>query len=114
MLFRSFGFGLSVVVLGVVAFSWVCGLRHLGNYLAHRTGRESDGTLFGRLAMGMAVLFAMSLVLGGLVPPLAVLGLLLQGLLTVMGLGASIVTGFGREANWLGGYMSRGPRFGRR
>lgn len=109
-----FGFGLSVVVLGVVAFSWVCGLRHLGNYIAHRTGRESDGTLFGRLSLGMLALFALSLVVGSLMSPLAVLGLLFQGLLTVMGLGASVVTGFGREANWLGAYMNRGPHFGKR
>ncbi len=109
-----FGFGLSVVVLGVLAFSWVCGLRHLGNYVAQRTGRESDGTLFGRLVLGMSVLFAVSLVVGSLLIPLAVLGLLLQGLLTVMGLGASVITGFGREANWLGATIHRGPNFGKR
>lgn len=113
LVWSPFGFGLSVLVLGVLAFSWVCGLRHLGNYIASRTGNQSDGTLFGRLALGMAALFLVSLVVGSLLTPLAVLGLLLQGLLTVMGLGATLITGFGREANWLGGRMNRGPNFGK-
>jgi hypothetical protein len=109
-----FGFGLSVLMLGVLAFGWVCGLRHFGNYLAQKAGREVDGSIFGRLALGFFAIFVVSLVIGSVIAPVAVLGLLLQGLLTVMGLGASVITGFGREANWLGAMMTRGPRFGNR
>ena len=109
-----FGFGLSVLMLGVLAFGWVCGLRHFGNYLAQKTGKEVDGSIFGRLALGFFSIFVVSLVIGSVIAPVAILGLLLQGLLTVMGLGASVITGFGREANWLGSMMTRGPRFGNR
>jgi hypothetical protein len=106
-----FGFGISVVMLGAVAFGWICGLRHFGNYLAQRMGKEAEGTLFGRLATGMLALFVCSLLLGSLIPPLGVFALLLQGLLAIMGLGAAVITGFGREANWLGERLHNGPRF---
>ncbi len=109
-----FGFGVSVLLLASIAFGWVCGLNHLGGYVANRIGRSEEGTLLGRILLGASALFLASLVLGGVLSPLAVFTLLVQGLLAVLGMGAAIITGFGRDSNWLGSYLSRGHRFNSR
>ena len=105
------GFGISVLLLGVVAFSWVCGLNHFGNFVALKMGRADSGALLGRILLGASTLFLVSLILGGTLSSLAVFALLIQGLLAILGMGATVITGFGREPNWLGSYLSQAPRF---
>ncbi len=106
-----FGFGLAVLMLGIVAFGWVCGLHHIGNYVANKIGHTDEGTLFGRTLLGAGTLLLFSIVLSGIFSPLAAFALLLQGLVTVLGIGATLITGFGRETNWLGNCLSRRSLF---
>lgn len=106
-----FGFGASVLILGLIAFGWVCGLNYFGNFVASKIGRNDEGALWGRVALGATALLLASVALGGVLSPLAAFALLAQGLLAVLGLGSAVITGLGREQNWLGSYLSQKQRF---
>jgi hypothetical protein len=106
-----FGFAVAVGTLCVVAFGWITGMRHIGNRFAHRLGRHEDGTLFGRIALGVLACSFVGWLAGSLFSGFQGLVLLGHGLIATLGLGASVITRFGRETNWLGIMLDGGPRF---
>ncbi len=96
------GFAVASGVLVLLAFGWLCGMRAVGEVVAAKTGRDSSGDFLIRLAVGLSVFFLLNTALGITAPWLGAIGLIAQLVVSVMGLGAAVITGLGRNENWLG------------
>ena len=109
--------GFAGLCLGALAFGWVCGMRYVGQFLARRLGRSGSVGIFLQFAFGLGSFFVVTAVLGSFSHGLGVLGLLLEFLLALTGLGAAALSGFGADPNWLTArlrgevrWLSRSPR----
>ena len=103
-----FGFVVATGALVLLGFGWLCGMRAMGEWVAAKAGRDNDGDFFVRLALGLCVFFLANSILGGIGSWLGAIGLLTQLAVSVMGLGAAVITGLGRSDNWLGVRMNGG------
>lgn len=102
------GFAVASGVLVLLAFGWLCGMRAMGEVVAAKSCREGNGDFFVRMALGLSVFFLLNTLLGGIGSWLGAIGLMTQFVVSVMGLGAAVITGLGRSDNWLGAKMRRG------
>ena len=112
-----FAAGFAGLCLGALAFGWICGMRYIGQKLAHRIGRSSSVGIWIQIFLGLGAFFLSNVVLGKLNQGLGIVGLLLEFALALTGLGAALLTGFGADPNWLTArmrgearWLSRGPR----
>ena len=96
------GFVIASGVLVLLGFGWLCGMRALGEVVAAKTGRDTAGDFYVRLALGLSVFFLLNTLLGGIGSWLGAIGLTAQFVVSVMGLGAAVITGLGKSDNWLG------------
>jgi hypothetical protein len=101
LLWSPFGTLIALVAAMVLGFGWLSGMRYLGDLIARRFGRPA-GSLYGRIALSLGLFFLANVVLGSISRTLGVASLTLECVIAVMGLGAAVVTGFGRETDWLG------------
>lgn len=101
LLWKPFGAVVAIVLLLALAAGWLCGMRFAGDLVARKLGRADSGSLYGRMALGLGAFFLVNLVLGGISRTLGTAGLLLEALVSLMGLGALLITGFGSDPNWL-------------
>jgi len=111
------GTGYGIVCLGVLLFGWVCGVRYSGQWMAHRLRRTGTIGLILQFALGISAFFVVNSILGSLNHGLGVMGLFVQLMLALMGLGAALLSGFGADPNWLTArirgevhWLSRTPR----
>ena len=103
LLWSPFGTLIALVAAMLVGFGWLSGMRYAGDIIARRLGRPSGGgTLYGRVALSLGLFFLANVILGSMSRTLGVASLTLECVIAVMGLGAAVVTGFGRETDWLG------------
>jgi len=102
LLWSPFGMVLALAAAMVLGFGWLSGMRYAGDLIARRFGRPSGGNLYGRIAFSLGLFFLANVVLGSMSRTLGVASLALECVIAVMGLGAAVATGFGRETDWLG------------
>lgn len=103
VLWSPFGTLIALVAAMVLGFGWLSGMRYAGDILARRLGRPvGGGTLFGRIALSLGLFFLANVILGAMSRTLGVASLALECAIAVMGLGAAVGTGFGKETDWLG------------
>jgi hypothetical protein len=102
LLYAPFGMLVLGLLLLPLAFGWLCGMRYAGDIVARRLGKTGRGGLYSRLALGLTTFFFLNWFLGSLHGFLGACGLLVQFIVALMGLGALIITGFGRDPDWLG------------
>lgn len=111
------GAGFAGLCLGVLAFGWVCGMRFIGQSITRRLGRSGSVGLFLQFALGLGAFCMATALLGSVYEGLGVIGLLMEFLFALTGLGAAVLSGFGADPNWLTArlrgevrWMSRSPR----
>jgi hypothetical protein len=103
LLWSPFGTLIALVAAMLVGFGWLSGMRYAGDMMARRLGRPvGGGTLYGRIALSLGLFFLANVILGSMSRTLGVASLALECVIAVMGLGAAVVTGFGKETDWLG------------
>jgi len=102
LLWSPFGMVLALAAAMVLGFGWLSGMRYAGDLVARRFGRPSSGNLYGRIAFSLGLFFLANVILGSMSRTLGVASLALECVIAVMGLGAAVATGFGRETDWLG------------
>ena len=102
LLWSPFGTLIALVAAMVLGFGWLSGMRYAGDIVARRFGRTTGGTFYGRIALSLGLFFLVNVVLGSMSRTLGVASLALECAIAVMGLGAAVVTGFGKETDWLG------------
>lgn len=103
LLWSPFGTLIALVAAMLLGFGWLSGMRYAGDMIAHRLGRPANGgSLYGRIALSLGLFFVVNVVLGSMSRTLGVASLTLECVVGVMGLGAAVVTGFGKETDWLG------------
>lgn len=115
LLYAPLGAMIALAPLIALAFGWLCGMRYVGDIVARKLGQHGSGNLYSRMALGLGVFFLANLLLGALHLP--ALGLTAELLAAVMGLGAALISGFGKDPDWLGarlrgesGWFSWGSR----
>jgi hypothetical protein len=85
----------------LLACGWLCGLRFVGDLVARRMGRaESQGRIYTRMALGLGAFFLLNLVLGAV--GIGGVGLFAEFVIALMGLGAFVISGGGKDPDWLG------------
>jgi hypothetical protein len=92
---------LAIGSLLLLVYGWIAGMRVAGDRIARRFGFPGSGPLYWRISLGLTVFFLANTILGGLLMPIGVLGLLLESMLALMGLGAAVLTGLGNDPDWL-------------
>ncbi len=103
LLWSPFGTLIALVAAMILGFGWLSGMRYAGDIMARRLGRPvGGGTLYGRIALSLGLFFLANVILGSMSRTLGVASLALECVIAVMGLGAAVVTGFGKETDWLG------------
>lgn len=103
LLWSPFGTVLALVAAMILGFGWLSGMRYLGDVIARRFGRPAGGgSLYGRIALSLGLFFLANVVLGSMHRTLGIASLTLECVVAIMGLGAAISTGFGKETDWLG------------
>jgi hypothetical protein len=103
LLWSPFGTLVALVAALILGFGWLSGMRYVGDMVARRLGRApGSGSLYGRIALSLGLFFMANVVLGSMHPTLGVASLTLECVVALMGLGAAVVTGFGKETDWLG------------
>jgi hypothetical protein len=100
---------IGIVSIVLLAFGWLCGMRFAGDLIARKFGRREEGSLFGRIALGLGVFCLAKLVLHSIGGWLGGGTLLLEAIFALMGFGALLVSGFGSNPDWLGARL-RGER----
>jgi hypothetical protein len=113
-LYAPIGAVVALAPLVALGYGWLCGMRFTGDLVARKLGRQSKGTLFGRIALGLGLFALASILLGR---NIGAVSLMLEFAVAVVGLGAVTITGGGTDPNWLDQRLS-GHRswvsFGRR
>lgn len=111
------GAGYAIFCLGTLLFGWICGLRYAGQYVAGRFGRSRAAGMIIQFFMGLSVFCLVNALTGSLSHGLGVLGMFVEFLLALAGLGAALLSGFGADPNWLTArmrgevhWLSRTPR----
>ena len=102
----------ALVSLVLLVFGWLAGMRRIGDILARRFGQTGSGTFYGRMTLGLTAFFAFNAIVGSLIPPLGVVGLLVEFAVALMGIGAVVQSAFGRDDQWLGRRFGRAPGTG--
>lgn len=100
---------IALVELAALCFGWLIGMHVVGDAVARRTGMSSTGTTFWRIALGLGAFFLVTAVLGAV--GVGAIGLILEAGAAILGLGASVITGGGMEADWLGVRLRRERRW---
>jgi hypothetical protein len=100
---------IALVSLFLLVFGWLAGVRRVGDLLAGRFGQTGSGSFYGRTVLGLTVFFAANALLGAVNPALGAVGLLVEFAVALMGIGAIVQTGFGRDDEWLGRRFRRSP-----
>jgi uncharacterized protein YjeT (DUF2065 family) len=96
------GFVVALAPALLLAFGWLCSMRLAGDLVARRVAHiHTSGRLYTRMALGLVSFFLLNVVLGSLSPWLGGVGLLIEFLVALMGLGAVLITGFGADPDWL-------------
>jgi len=98
---------IALVSLVVLVFGWLAGMRRVGDLLARRFGQTGGGTFYGRMTLGLSAFFLANAVLGVIVPALGAVGLFLEFGIALMGVGAIVRTGFGKDEPFLDGRFHR-------
>jgi len=101
MVWKPFGVAIAIAPFIPLMLGWLAGMRYIGNLVARRLGRPEQAGLFGRMVLGLFLFFAVNLFAGLLNEGLGVIGLGLECVVAVMGLGATLMTGFGTRPEWL-------------
>ncbi|HLV80301.1 MAG TPA: hypothetical protein VKT32_08455, partial [Chthonomonadaceae bacterium] len=104
LLWKPFGAVLAFALLLTLAFGWLCGMRYVGDLIARKLGRDGAGYFFSRMALGLIAFCLGNILLGAW---LGVVGMLVETLFALMGLGALLVTGFGSDPQWLSAYLHK-------
>jgi hypothetical protein len=93
-----------IVALGaalLLACGWLCGLRFVGDFVARKLGRaDSQGRIYTRMALGLGAFFLLNIVLGAI--GMCGVGLFAEFVVALMGLGAFVISGGGKDPDWLG------------
>ena len=100
-LWLPFGALLGLVSCVALTFGWLCGARQIGYLLARKFGKGDSRALYFNIAIGLGAFFLLNVFLGKINVGLGVMGMLLEFVVAVLGLGAAIVTGFGADPDWL-------------
>ena len=103
---------IALASLILLVFGWLAGMRRVGDLLARRFGQTGDGTFYGRMTFGLTAFFVFNALAGRLFPALGAVGLLVEFAVALMGIGAIVQTGFGRDDQGLGRRFSRAPSSG--
>jgi len=96
----------------LLTLGWLAGMRRVGDMLAPRLGQTGSGTFYGRMALGLTAFFLFNGILGGLIPFLGAVGIVVEFAVALMGIGAIVQTGFGRDDHWLGRTFHRSSGIG--
>ncbi len=116
MLYAPVGALVAVLPLLVLAFGWLCGMRYAGDFIAQKTGRcNVSNRVYTRIALGLASFFLLNVILGAL--DMGFVGLFAEFVVALMGVGSVLITGGGKDPDWLGArlrgearWFSRGGR----
>lgn len=115
LFYAPFSLIVAIVPAVILVTGWLCSMRYAGDILTRRMGKNDRGSLYPRMALGLVAFCMAQVILGGLHPWLGGIVLLIQFGLSLMGLGAILISGFGRDPDWLGARMRGEARwFGRR
>lgn len=96
------GFVVALAPALLLVFGWLCSMRFAGDLVARRVAQiHTSGKLYTRMALGLISFFLLNVVLSSISPWLGGVGLLIEFLVALMGLGAVLITGFGADPDWL-------------
>jgi hypothetical protein len=84
----------------VLAFGWLCGMAHVGEFLQNRL-RRRVGNWYAQMAWGLLAFCLLNTILGIVSPFVGGIGVCFEALFALMGLGAALISGFGADTNWL-------------
>jgi hypothetical protein len=98
-----------LVSLFLLVFGWLAGMRRVGDLLARKYGQTGSGTFYGRMVIGLSAFFIANALLGAINPTLGAAGLLVEFAIALMGIGAIVRTGFGKDEQWLDRQFRRSP-----
>jgi hypothetical protein len=98
-----------LVSLFLLVFGWLAGMRRVGDLLARKFGQTGSGNFYGRMVIGLSAFFIANAVLGAINPSLGTAGLLVEFGVALMGIGAIVRTGFGKDEQWLDRQFRRSP-----
>ncbi len=95
-------FAVVVLALMIVTFifSLLAGLGFIGG-MAQLRLRHRTGSLFWRIVLALAVFLILNCL-----PVIGIFFMISELMLILMGLGALLITGLGREENWLGAWLA--------
>jgi hypothetical protein len=117
VIWKPLGAAFAGLCLSALGFGWVCGMRYVGQGMARRLGRGGSVGIYLQCAIGLGAFFLVNVVSGGVHRSLGVMGLLVETLLALTGLGAALLSGFGADPNWLTArlrgevrWLARSPR----
>ncbi len=94
--------------LFLLVFGWLAGMRRVGDILARKSGQMGAGSFYGRMTLGLTTFFVANALLGGINPVLGAIGVMVEFGVALMGIGAIVQTGFGRDEEWLGRTLGHG------
>lgn len=105
LVYAPFGAVIAIGLPVILACGWLCGMRWAGDIAARKFGKNDRGNLYARLALGLVAFFLLNSLLGMLHPWLGAVGLTFEFGVALMGLGAIVISGFGKNPDWLGSRM---------
>lgn len=95
-LWAPVGILVAVAPLLILGFGWLSGMRYAGDLIARKLNRSCEGTLFGRIALGLGAFFLANIFLSTLSEGLGVLSFGVELLVALMGLGAVVAIATGK------------------
>jgi hypothetical protein len=102
LLWAPIGIMVAFAPLLVLGFGWLAAMRCAGDFVARKLHHSGDGSMFGRMTLGLFAFFLVNILLGSINHGLGVVGLCTEVAVALMGLGATAViaagSGFGRGA----------------
>ncbi len=97
LLWAPIGIIVAFAPLLLLGFGWLSSMRTMGDYLARKMGSRSEGSHFGRIALGLFSFFVLNAILGSINPGLGIMCLGVEIAMALAGVGATavILTGSG-------------------
>lgn len=102
LIWMPFTIAIALASLFLLVFGWLAGMRRVGDLIARRTGQTGSGSFYGRTVLGLTAFFVVNSILGAINPTLGGVGMLVEFAVALMGIGALVQSGFGRDGQLLG------------
>jgi len=107
LLWSPFGLLIATLPPLLLGCGWLAGMRCTGDVVARKFGNSQTGSLYGRIVLGLFSFFLLNALCGSMSRGLGVLGLGVEFLVALMGLGALVMTGRGTQPNRGAGWSGR-------